>query len=557
MTSAGPAAAPGEGLRLRDYILIALFALAFLAPGISSLPPIDRDESRYAVASSQMLQTHDFIDVRYQDQPRYLQPAGIYWLQSAAVSVFSSEEARQIWAYRMPSLICAILAVLMTGWMGGSLFSRRVGYAAALLLAACVSLNFESRNAKIDATLLATIVTAQAALMRIYLRWETDRRPRLSAALFWAAMGVGLMLKGPIILIVMITTILALSLWERNFSWLKRLHASWGIPLTLLIAVPWFIAIGVISDGAFFTRSVGKNLLGKVASGQQSHGGPPGYHLLAFTAAFWPGALFVALGVAFAWRRRNEARIRFLLSWLIPTWVVFELIATKLPHYVLPTYPALAILAGAAALQEGGWKLGAIGRWAVGVYAAFWLLIGLVLCAAGAVLMWQFQHLVEPVAVGAGVIAALCLLATLWFVIKGRPERALAAAGAAALIVYVNTFAYVAPRLDNMWLSPKIVSATAAALPNCKAPILATSPYHEASLVFLSHGRAELVESAEAAEAVAKDPACHVALIGEPETPAFLARAAALNLKLQPVTVIAGQNYSDGNDLKLTLYKAQ
>ncbi|MFL5333806.1 MAG: ArnT family glycosyltransferase, partial [Geminicoccaceae bacterium] len=97
-----------------DLFLLLFLALALLLPGQTGIPPVDRDESRYAVATSQMLATGNLVDIRYQDVPRYLQPAGIYWLQSASVALFSSPEAREIWAYRLPSLAAAVAAVLLT-----------------------------------------------------------------------------------------------------------------------------------------------------------------------------------------------------------------------------------------------------------------------------------------------------------------------------------------------------------------------------------------------------------------------------------------------------------
>ena len=98
------------------------------------------------------------------------------------------------------------------------------------------------------------------------------------------------------------------------------------------------------------SRRVGHSLLGKVATGQQSHGAPPGYYLAAFPLTFWPGSLFAALAAPFVWARRREPAVRFCLCWIAPTWIVFELVATKLPHYVLPTYPAIACLAAAGLL---------------------------------------------------------------------------------------------------------------------------------------------------------------------------------------------------------------
>jgi len=279
--------------RPRDLLLLLAATLVLFVPGLFSLPPVDRDESRYAVATTQMLQTRDFVDIRFQEHPRYLQPAGVYWLQSTSAAAFTAPETREIWAYRLPSLTSAIFAVLVTGWAAGSAFGRNARLIAGGLLAASMSLGFEARIAKTDAALLASVVVAQFALWRVYTGASTSWR---SPALFWAALGVGVLLKGPIILMVVGLTIVALTLWDRRVAWLQRLRPILGVPLALLIAAPWYVAIGVLSDGEFFQRAVGDNLLHKVGTGQQAHGAPPGYHLAAFPFTFWPGSLLAVLG---------------------------------------------------------------------------------------------------------------------------------------------------------------------------------------------------------------------------------------------------------------------
>ncbi|MFZ5730331.1 MAG: ArnT family glycosyltransferase, partial [Pseudomonadota bacterium] len=93
-----------ERLDWKQGLLLLAAALALFLPGFSTLPPVDRDESRYAVATTQMLKSGDFVDIRFQEDARHLQPAGAYWLQSATVAAFSDPEARAIWAHRLPSL---------------------------------------------------------------------------------------------------------------------------------------------------------------------------------------------------------------------------------------------------------------------------------------------------------------------------------------------------------------------------------------------------------------------------------------------------------------------
>jgi 4-amino-4-deoxy-L-arabinose transferase-like glycosyltransferase len=536
-----------------DLLLLLFLALALLLPGQTGIPPVDRDESRYAVATSQMLATGNLVDIRYQDVPRYLQPAGIYWLQSASVALFSAPEAREIWAYRLPSLAGAVAAVLLTAWLAGRLFGRWAGLAAGVLLATSLALGIEARTAKIDAMLLAMVVAAQSALALLYLARAT--RPRLAAAAFWIALAAGVMLKGPIILMVCGLTVAALVAWDRQAAWLSRLRVGWGVPLMAAIVLPWLVAIAITSEGEFFARAIGQNLLGKVATGQQAHGAPPGYHLAVFTAAFWPGSLFAVLAVPHVWRTRTRPETRYLVAWIVPTWIAFELVATKLPHYVLPTYPAVACLAAAALV--GAWPGFPPGRarYAIWGYAVVWMLVAVALAAAAPGIIFYFEHRLDWMAVALG-LAAVGLAALAVRLLQRRvPAPALASASCAAALTWASTFGLTLPRLDALWMSPRIVRAVDE-VSACDRSLLVTTPYHEPSLVFL-HGYAatELAKTpAEAADFLAAHAECGVALVGRAQQDAFVTRAAALGAAPRPVGLVEGRNYSNGRRLALTLY---
>lgn len=541
------------GARWLALALLLVLALVLFVPGQAGIPPIDRDESRYAVATTQMLTSGDFIDIRFQDEPRHLQPAGIYWLQSIAVSVFSSVEARAIWGFRLVSLAGATLAVLLTGWLAGRLFGAGAGLIAGTLMAVSLLLGVEARMAKIDATMLAVVVAAQSALMLLYL--DRTARPALTAGLFWAALGVGLMLKGPVAPMVSGLTVLALVAWERRIAWLGRLRARWGIPLMLAIVLPWLVAITIATGGAFLGDAVGHSMLGKVATGQQAHGAPPGYHLLAFNIAFWPGSLFAVLAIPFVWRNRREPAFRFLIAWILPTWLVFELVATKLPHYTLPTHPAIATLAaaaltaGAIRLPEGRW------RWAALGYLGLWKLVGAALALAGTGAALYLDRRLDPVAIA----VSLAGLAAIGFaglaMLRGRTTRALVLAAAAGLVIWVGTFGWTLPRLEGLWLTPRIVAAAEAAAP-CPERLLVTTPYHEPSLVFLHGPYATRLAGSpeEAAEVLAERRGCTVAVVGARERERFLARAAELGIAPGAAGSVQGRNYSNGRLLDLTLF---
>src|SRR5437660_4996292 len=110
----------------RPYALLAGLCLLLYLPGIAAIPPLDRDEARFVQATRQMLETGDFLRIRFQDEARNKKPAGIYWLQAVAVGAFSSPAATAIWPYRLPSLLGGTAAVLLVFAFGTALFREAV-----------------------------------------------------------------------------------------------------------------------------------------------------------------------------------------------------------------------------------------------------------------------------------------------------------------------------------------------------------------------------------------------------------------------------------------------
>ena len=189
---------------VRVVLLLTVVGLCAFLPGLGSIPPIDRDEARYAQATKQMMETGDYIDIRFQNQPRYLQPVGIYWLHVAAARLTGTGVNAPIWVHRLPSVAGAMLAVFLTYWVALTLTGETVAFAAALFMAASVLLAFEAHEGRIDTVLLVSILGAMGFLARAYLRQPLNRA---QAALFWVALAAGIMLKGPLILLVVGLTV--------------------------------------------------------------------------------------------------------------------------------------------------------------------------------------------------------------------------------------------------------------------------------------------------------------------------------------------------------------
>ena len=161
---------------------------------------------------------------------------------------------------------------------------------------------------------------------------------------FWLGLAVGILVKGPMVPLFVALPALFLSWKARSARWLLPLRPWAGLALTALIVAPWFVAITVKSGGAFYAEAVGKDMLGKVGGAAERHWGPPGTYTIAFFATFWPGAAFAAMSLPLAWRKRRTDAIAFLIATILPAWIMFEAVPTKLPHYVLPLMPWIAVL---------------------------------------------------------------------------------------------------------------------------------------------------------------------------------------------------------------------
>lgn len=535
-------------------MLLTLLCLFLFLPGIANLPPVDRDEARYAQATRQMLETGDFIDIRFQNEARNKKPAGIYWLQAASVAALSDAASNAIWPYRLPSVVGAIAAVLLTFALGARLVGRQAALLGAALLAASVTVIYQAHLATTDTTLLATSVAAQGALAEVYRRYRRGERAGWAwALLFWGAQGVSVLVKGPVVPLLSMLTIVSLSAADRDLRWLAGLRGHWGVPLLLIITMPWLIAISVATGGAFLRDSIGHDFAGKIAGAQESHGAWPGVYLLLLPVSFWPGSLFMGSTFLCAWRGRREPAMRFLIAWGVPFWVVLELVPTKLPHYLLPAYPALALAAGQALVTLEG--ISARWRWLDGIVRVVWLVAALGLAAALVIL---------PLRLGdgwslAGIAIAVILLALgLWLFAQAwtRTTPALPlAAILLSILVLTPTLALIMPRLNQAWLSRAAAEMVARHGLPPGVPV-ASVGYSEPSLVFMLGTATRLVSADKAAQEMTTARGA-VALVEGREDPAFRQALAKHGWEPRKIDAVAGIDYSNGRRMVLTLYAGE
>ena len=537
--------------------LVAVCLLAFL-PGFFTIPPVDRDEARFAQATKQMLESGDYVDIRFQDESRYKKPVGIYWLQAGFVkfgeAVGVPRAHTRIWLYRFPSLIGAIGAVLATYWAALAFVSRRAAVLAGMMLASCLLLGVEARLAKTDATLLFACVAAMGALGRAYMAGQGSGR-EVSwwiAAIFWTALAVGILLKGPLILMFVGLCAVMLVTLGRSFGWLRRLKPLPGLVWMLLLVLPWFVAIVAKSGDSFFAESIGRDLFAKIGSGQESHGAPPGTYLVLFWVTFFPGAMLLPLVAPAIWRARGEPGTRFLLAWIVPAWIVLEIVVTKLPHYVLPLYPAFAILiAGAvdaqAALPRQRWLMA----------APVWWFIFAVLGAVGTVVLHVMIGQQAGVLAWPFLVAAIIVALFAWWLLQvDGVETALLRAVAATLLFSFAFFGMTLPALPRLFPAQelaKFVRFTA----GCADPQVATSGYHEPSLVFLTGTDLRHASSGADAAEFLKPGGCRFAFVESRQERAFAQQAERLGLRYNRVFRFDGINISGGRPIAVTVFRTE
>jgi len=323
------------------------------------------------------------------------------------------------------------------------------------------------------------------------------------------------------------------------------LRPKLGLLIVLAIVLPWLIAIFLKSGTAFFEESLGKDMLGKVGGGQERHGAPPGTYLGVFWATGWPLAPFVLLALPFIRREWRADDVLFLLLWIVPSWLLFEAIPTKLPHYVMPLYPAMAILV-AVALQRGaidcrsGWQKAAA------------LLVGLVpvgLVIGTPIAGWIFDKAVPWIAEGflvAASVFAVLAIRTLW---RDDARAAVLPAVAAAVMIAFGAFQFGVPALGPFTLSERLASAALHA--GCTEPRIATVGYREPSLVFLTGTDLAMpVTGADGARFIGGS-GCRVALVAKPQEDAFRSELPGIS---EQVGRVSGLNLNSGRILDVGVW---
>jgi 4-amino-4-deoxy-L-arabinose transferase-like glycosyltransferase len=288
-------------------------------------------------------------------------------------------------------------------------------------------------------------------------------------------------------------------------------------------------------------------MLSKVANAQEAHGAPPGLYLVLFFATFFPASMLAGLAAPAVWAVRREPAARFLLAWLVPSWIVFELVVTKLPHYVLPLYPAIAILTAGAVeskvLSQRPWLVRGIMWWfLVPLIFSIVAVIGAVVLDRDLVLLaWPFF-----------AAAIVCGLFAWQLYDEEGAERAFMRATAAAVLMAIGIYAVVVPSLSAAF--PSVMLAQVLHETACARPLAASAGYEEPSLVFLAGTTTHFTDASGAADFL-RAGGCRVAFIEARQERAFALRADAIGLRYDRGPRIEGYNISNGQPITIAVFE--
>ena len=334
--------------RIWHYALLAAIAGIALLAGNADLPLIDRDEPRFAQATREMIQRHEWLIPYFNGEYRFDKPVLSYWLMGAAYFLLGGENE---FGARFPSAVTALCVAWIIYEIGRRRLNVTIGLSAAAAWLVCLQVLIHGRMAVADMPLILATTLANWAIWELLHKEYFDRR---WFAILYFALAFGFLTKGPIAFICPLTTLLLFRwvFWRKNMNW-QNLRLTWGLPFSLLLIGLWGVPALIESEGLFWHQGMGKHVLERGIKPFNDRAYTPFFYLRSLPLSLFPAIAFVG-GVAAAVRCHWDAWQAYLLAWFIGPCLIFTFYSTQLSHYVLPAFPAaFLLLAEGAALPPG------------------------------------------------------------------------------------------------------------------------------------------------------------------------------------------------------------
>lgn len=335
----------GQGIGKGDYLSILVLCALCLVLFFFRLgagPLWDVDEGMHASTSKDMVLTGDWVTTRVNGENFYDKTVLFNWFVSLSFVVFGFTE----FAARLPAAVLGLATVLMTYVFGRRWFGSRVGLLGGVILATSPEFIVLSRSVVHDISLTFFITLA---LYFYYAAFSSQRYRRLNLMLFYAAAGLAVLAKGPIGLLLPAMIIGLFLLARGRLDFVKEMALGWGALVFLLVAAPWFVLISIRNPDYVSYFFLKQNLGNFLSKSQSRHPRPFYYYVPALLGGMLPWSFFLPLAFlrSFAVRlRKVDDGVLFLLIWFLGIFLFFSSASSKLETYILPAFPAVALLIG-------------------------------------------------------------------------------------------------------------------------------------------------------------------------------------------------------------------
>jgi 4-amino-4-deoxy-L-arabinose transferase-like glycosyltransferase len=447
---------------------IILAAAAVYLIGNDRVALWDRDEPRNAQASRQMLQSGDWVVPRFLDKIRIAKPPFSYWMQASAMAVLGDNT----FAARLPSAVSMTLTLIVLGVvLSRYVDGERAVWTVLVLASSAIVIAWSAKTSLTDANLLLWITIAQIclyAILRGHATWPV-------VIILAIAIGIAGLIKGPVVLGFMGMTIIAWASFlflfrgtgfqpvlspEKKHGLKTRATLKTLVVIAIVAAIvwPWVHLVEQRAPG-FIGASFARDVLQRTMEPLEQHSGPPGYYLLIMWGIYFPWSVLLPLTFVIAWRHRDDPRIQFALAAVIGPWLMLECVQTKLPHYLLPIFPPLALLTADAIVRcLRGEHNDLLTRGTRGAIAA-WAIIAAALSFVPLSATWRFKDApfaVSIVSAAAGIAYGICVFG---FFHARRPREGLLAMGLGMMIAMAIAFGWYLPNAHFLRLPVCIADA--------------------------------------------------------------------------------------------------
>jgi 4-amino-4-deoxy-L-arabinose transferase-like glycosyltransferase len=433
-------------------------ALYLLIAGSSTL--WDRDEPRYARVTAEMVESGNYLVPTFNGKVWFDKPIMLYWLMSVPVRLLGPNEI----ACRFAGVIGTAITLLLTFFIGKKLFDAKVGLWAEAILGTTLLMLFVGSSALVDGIALPFIVGA----MVIFILRQGENIRAFDAAAIGLMIGLGMLAKGPLGLLPVFVMIVALWFGRENIWGFIRnsLWVSIAVVIAIGIFLLWAIPANRAADGELFRVFFGKHIVGRALSPMEGHGGNfllylP-YYPAIMVAGFFPWVIFLpgAFSASLGKRIGNAWTRNILLSWIVVTVVLMTIAATKLPHYILFAWPAMAVMTAAAIvaseqnvlnerdrkwLRGGVWFLGPVG-------------LGISTGLIGVGHFIKSEVLIVPGLI-CGIIALVMTIICCYLQIREKFDGTTKVVFTGLLVLIIPLLFVLLPAVESIKISPHIAKA--------------------------------------------------------------------------------------------------